>query len=96
MEVSLTPVLERWVSQQVDGVRYSSTSEVIGEALQLLQKREKEHAAQPQVLRAIQPPHESENITVEQARTAWEEVRARRAAQANAGITPDSEQNPRE
>jgi antitoxin ParD1/3/4 len=40
MNVSLTPALEEWVSKKVEGGLYSSASEVVREALRLLQDHE--------------------------------------------------------
>ncbi len=37
-------------------------------------------AGMEKVIRTIQPPHESENITLEQATRAWIKVEARRQA----------------
>ena len=51
MNVSLTPDLERWVSETVEGGRYRSASEVVREGLRLLQQREEEHAARLEALR---------------------------------------------
>lgn len=52
MNVSLTPDLERWVSQTVEGGRYRSASEVVREGLRLLQQREEEHAVRLAALRS--------------------------------------------
>lgn len=51
MNVSLTPELERWVSERVDRGRYRSASEVIREGLRLLQEREEEHSVRLEALR---------------------------------------------
>jgi antitoxin ParD1/3/4 len=51
MNVSLTPELERWVADKVEGGRYKSASEVVREGLRLLQEREDEHAARMEALR---------------------------------------------
>lgn len=51
MNVSLTPELERWVSQKVDGGRYRSASEVVREGLRLLQEKEEERAVRLEALR---------------------------------------------
>lgn len=40
MDVSLTPELERLVREEVASSRYSSTSEVVHDALRLLQERQ--------------------------------------------------------
>ncbi len=52
MNVSLTPELERWVSEKVDGERFKSRSDVVCEGLLLLQAREAEHAARYAALKA--------------------------------------------
>lgn len=51
MNVSLTRELERWVMERVQGGRYRSASEVVREALRMLQEREAEHALRLEALR---------------------------------------------
>ena len=46
MNVSLTPELERFVQEKVHSGRYISASEVVREALRLLEEHEKVRAAQ--------------------------------------------------
>lgn len=46
MNVSLTPDLEEFVQQKVETGRYTSASEVVREALRLLEEHEKARAAQ--------------------------------------------------
>lgn len=46
MNVSLTPELERFVSAKVESGRYNSASEVVREALRLLEEHDSAHAAQ--------------------------------------------------
>jgi antitoxin ParD1/3/4 len=45
MNVSLTPELEQFVSTKVDSGRYTSASEVVREALRLLEERDSARAA---------------------------------------------------
>ncbi len=52
MNVSLTPELERWVFEKVDGERYESASDVIREGLLLRQDQEAEQAARLAALQA--------------------------------------------
>ena len=52
MNVSLTPELDRFVREAVGGGRYQSSSEVVREALRLLQDRQREEAARLEALRA--------------------------------------------
>ena len=51
MNVSLTPELERWVSEKVGAGRYRSASEVVREGLRLLQEREEEYRLRLDALR---------------------------------------------
>ena len=44
MNVSLTPELERFVSAKVEAGRYSSASEVVREALRLLEEHDQNRA----------------------------------------------------
>ncbi|HEV2463269.1 MAG TPA: type II toxin-antitoxin system ParD family antitoxin [Acidobacteriaceae bacterium] len=44
MNVSLTPKLEKYVHSKVKTGRYTSASEVVREAIRLLEENEKEHA----------------------------------------------------
>jgi antitoxin ParD1/3/4 len=46
MNVSLTPELEKFVSDKVDSGRYTSASEVVREALRLLEERDSSRASQ--------------------------------------------------
>ena len=46
MNVSLTPELEKFVSTKVESGRYNSASEVVREALRLLEEHEAARAAQ--------------------------------------------------
>ena len=46
MNVSLTPELEQFVSAKVESGRYNSASEVVREALRLLEEHEQARAAQ--------------------------------------------------
>ena len=46
MNVSLTPELEKFVSSKVDSGRYTSASEVVREALRLLEEHDQARAAQ--------------------------------------------------
>lgn len=46
MNVSLTPELEKFVSAKVESGRYNSASEVVREALRLLEERDQTRAAQ--------------------------------------------------
>jgi antitoxin ParD1/3/4 len=46
MNVSLTPELEKFVSAKVDSGRYNSASEVVREALRLLEEHDSARAAQ--------------------------------------------------
>lgn len=52
MNVSLTPSLEEWVQEKVSTGMYSSSSEVISEALRLLAQYEKSHQEKLDSLRA--------------------------------------------
>ncbi len=45
MNVSLTPELEEFVSAKVESGRYHSASEVVREALRLLEERDQDRAA---------------------------------------------------
>jgi antitoxin ParD1/3/4 len=46
MNVSLTPELERFVAVKVESGRYTSASEVVREALRLLEEHDRSRAAQ--------------------------------------------------
>jgi antitoxin ParD1/3/4 len=54
MNVSLTPELEKFVQDKVDTGRYTSASEVVREALRLLEKREERLREREQALKAFQ------------------------------------------
>jgi antitoxin ParD1/3/4 len=46
MNVSLTPELDRFVAGKVESGRYTSASEVVREALRLVEERDQERGAQ--------------------------------------------------
>jgi len=46
MNVSLTPELDRYITEKVTSGRYSSASEVVREALRLMEQRDQSHEAQ--------------------------------------------------
>lgn len=52
MNVSLTPHLEKLVKNKVDSGLYGSASEVMREALRLLEERDRRHALRVEELRA--------------------------------------------
>lgn len=52
MNISLTPQLEKLVKNKVESGHYSSASEVMREALRLLQERDQRHALRLDELRA--------------------------------------------
>ena len=51
MNVSLTPELERLVNRKVEDGRYASASEVVREALRLLEERDEVRTAKIEALR---------------------------------------------
>ena len=64
MNVSLTPDLEKYVQQKVDTGRYRSSSEVVREALRLLEEKDQARAQQLATLKAeIQKGVDSQNST---------------------------------
>ena len=54
MNVSLTPELEKFVQGKVESGRYTSASEVVREALRLLEKRDERLQEREQALKAFQ------------------------------------------
>jgi antitoxin ParD1/3/4 len=54
MNVSLTPELEKLVQDRVDSGRYTSASEVVREALRLMEKRDRRLVEREQALQAFQ------------------------------------------
>ena len=54
MNVSLTPELEKFVQDKVEGGRYTSASEVVREALRLLERREERLREREEALKAFQ------------------------------------------
>ena len=51
MNVSLTPDLERYIQEKVDAGRYRSSSEVVREALRLLEEKDQEREQRLAILR---------------------------------------------
>jgi len=54
MNVSLTPELEKLIQKKVDSGRYTSASEVVREALRLLEKKDQHAAERDKALKAFQ------------------------------------------
>jgi len=54
MNVSLTPELETFVQEKVRSGRYTSASEVVREALRLMEKRDQRLAEREQALHAFE------------------------------------------
>ena len=54
MNVSLTPQLEQFVQEKVESGRYTSASEVVREALRLLEKRDEREREREAALKAFQ------------------------------------------
>lgn len=54
MNVSLTPELEKFVQDKVGSGRYTSASEVVREALRLLEKKDQREAEREEALKAFQ------------------------------------------
>jgi len=54
MNVSLTPELEKFVQDKVESGRYTSASEVVREALRLMEKRDLRLAEREEALKAFQ------------------------------------------
>jgi antitoxin ParD1/3/4 len=54
MNVSLTPELEKFVQDKVEGGRYTSASEVVREALRLMEKHDQRLAEREEALKAFQ------------------------------------------
>ena len=51
MNVSLTPDLEKYIQEKVDAGRYRSSSEVVREALRLLEEKDQEREQRLSVLK---------------------------------------------
>lgn len=72
MNVSLTPELEKFVADKVASGRYTSASEVVREALRLLEQNEKSRAEQlaefnRELQRRIDAADRGETVTAEEA-----------------------------
>uniref|UniRef100_A0A7V4XSS8 Type II toxin-antitoxin system ParD family antitoxin n=1 Tax=Acidobacterium capsulatum TaxID=33075 RepID=A0A7V4XSS8_9BACT len=74
MNVSLTPELDRFVAEKVSSGRYTSASEVVREALRLMEERDQARQAQ---LTAFQ--HELEERLASLNRGEYEDPEAVRA-----------------
>jgi antitoxin ParD1/3/4 len=84
MNVNLTPQLEAWVQQKVAAGRYNNASEVVREALRLLEERDQEREARLLGLRhAIQEGLDSGPAEPwEGAETIKQKARVSRAARS--------------
>lgn len=54
MNVSLTPELEKLIQKKVDSGRYTSASEVVREALRLLEKKDQHETERDKALKTFQ------------------------------------------
>ncbi|MBA3915712.1 MAG: type II toxin-antitoxin system ParD family antitoxin [Acidobacteriales bacterium] len=83
MNVSLTAELEKYVSEKVGSGRYNSASEVVREALRLLQEHEQARAAQLlefnlEVGRRLQSLDQGEHVAPAEARARLQRKAAHR------------------
>jgi len=72
MNVSLTPELEKFIADKVASGRYTSASEVVREALRLLEEHERSKAAQleefnRELRRRIESADRGEYVTAEES-----------------------------
>jgi antitoxin ParD1/3/4 len=80
MNVNLTPKLEAWVRQKVESGLYNSSSEVVREALRLMQENERLRAARlDQLRRDIREGEDSGPATAWDPHEIKQEGRAKRA-----------------
>ena len=85
MNVSLTPELEKLIQKKVDSGRYTSASEVVREALRLLEKKDQQEAERDKALKAFQAEMdrriaEADRGEVIEVEEAFRQIRARAAA----------------
>jgi antitoxin ParD1/3/4 len=83
MNVSLTPELEKYVADKVASGRYTSASEVVREALRLLEDHDKARAAQleefnQELQRRIDSADRGEFVTAEESLRRIQEKSAQR------------------
>ena len=83
MNVSLTPELEKFVADKVESGRYTSASEVVREALRLLEEHERSRAAQleefnRELRRRIDSADRGEYVTAEESLRRIREKSAQR------------------
>jgi antitoxin ParD1/3/4 len=83
MNVSLTPELEKFVANKVESGRYTSASEVVREALRLLDEHEQSRAAQldefnRELRRRIASADRGEYVTAEESLRRIREKSAQR------------------
>ena len=83
MNVSLTPELEQFVSNQVESGRYNSASEVVHEALRLLEEHDAARAVQlaefnGEIGRRLAALDRGENVTPAEARARLQAKSERR------------------
>ena len=88
MNVSLTPELEQFIDVKVESGRYNSASEVVREALRLLEERDQQRTAQlasfnKELTRRLASLDRGEHVTPAAARSRIEaKSRSRRKAGA--------------
>jgi antitoxin ParD1/3/4 len=79
MNVSLTPRLEEFVNKKVRSGRYSSASEVVREALRLLEQHDEQRASFDEELgRRLAALDRGERVSAEELRARFERKSAER------------------
>ena len=82
MNVSLTPTLEEFVQQKVNTGRYRSSSEVVREALRLLEQKDQEYEQRLAVLQSeIQKGWDSGVSTASSMQDIIDRAKSRKQAQ---------------
>jgi antitoxin ParD1/3/4 len=82
MNVSLTPELEDWVDERVRSGRYASASEVIREALRLLEvegaaKQRRRESVRQKIDRGLEPLTKGQSVSPQEARSRIRAARRR-------------------
>lgn len=75
MEIYITPELEQFIKLQVQSGRYSSTNELVGEALQLLAQRDDLRQKRRQTMdKFIDAGLDADGKEVDDAAIFWSEI----------------------
>lgn len=91
MNVSLTPVLESLVKAKVESGLYNNASEVVREALRLMEQRDQHTLLRKEIERGVAQLHEGKTTVFDMNASKAKAIKnAKTARKVNPLVTPDN------